>query len=205
MKAPGDILKLKKHYSIDKDQIVIGTIAPFKSQKGLFHLIKIAELVLRQRDNVIFFIAGDGKLRPKLENELKERKIFKYFRLPGFLFDIAPVIDIFDIGLSTALWEGLPQSLIQLRLKKKPLVASNISGNNEVVLQAKNGFLAELPDYKKFSDHLIDLIDNPKLRQDLGNYTAEDFSEWDAKFMVKAQENLYKKLIKTYTENNYEN
>jgi len=190
LKKGSNLASIRKKYNIKDKDFVCGVIAPFKPQKGLFHLIEIASMVLEKRKNVVFFIAGDGKLREEIEHKLKKKGILENFRLPGFIFDIENAIDIFDIGISTALWEGLPQSLIQMRLKKKSIVASNISGNVEVIKHNKNGFLVDVFDYRKFSEKILFLINNEKERERLSNF-KEDFSEWDADFMVKAQERLY--------------
>lgn len=196
-------------YSLEPEDKVCGIIAPFKPQKGLFHLIEIASRVImglkkRNQDNnttakistnVRFIITGDGALRPQIEEKLKEKGIWDYFRLPGFVFDIENAIDTFDIGMSTALWEGLPQSLVQLRLKKKAVVASDIPGNREVIRHGKNGFLVDVKDYDGFSEKVIQLLTDRALCQQLSEYSEEDFSDWNADHMVKVQEELYVTLL----------
>ena len=103
-------------------------------------------------------------------------------------------MDVFDLGISTALWEGLPQSLIQLRLKKKAVVASNIPGNREVIKDNKNGFLVDMFDYETFSERILYMINKDEERERLAGFNEENFSQWDADFMVKEQEKLYKRL-----------
>jgi glycosyltransferase involved in cell wall biosynthesis len=194
--SPGDAAAVRERFNIKASDVVCGIIAPFKPQKGLFHLLEIAALVLaskKNKNNIVFLIAGDGDLRPAIEAKLKEKGIFENFRLPGFVFDIEDVIDIFDIGISTALWEGLPQSLVQLRLKKKPVVASDIPGNREVINDDKNGFLVDVFNYNAFADRVLHLVNNRETRSRLADF-VDDFSEWDADYMVKQQEDLYRSL-----------
>ncbi|HLP58124.1 MAG TPA: glycosyltransferase [Candidatus Deferrimicrobium sp.] len=187
----------REKYDLKADDFVCGIIAPFKPQKGLFHLLEIAAKVLtacKTKRNVVFMITGDGELREALEAKLKEKKIFQQFRLPGFILDIENAIDVFDLGISTALWEGLPQSLIQLRLKKKAIVASDIPGNREVIKENKNGFLVNVQDYETFAERILFLINNDNERERLAHFAEEDLSPWDADNMVKEQENLYERL-----------
>jgi glycosyltransferase involved in cell wall biosynthesis len=196
----GDLLELKKKYNLPDNHFICGVITPFKPQKGLFHLAAIAERVIRKKPATLFFIAGDGEQRPQLENELRRRGIMQNFRMPGFIADVENAIDCFDIGLSTALWEGLPQSLVQLRLKKKAIVASDIPGNREVVCDGGNGYLLPVEDHERFADAIVKLAEDAELRSKLANYENEDFSEWAPEVMVARQEELYQRLlINTWT------
>lgn len=191
------IKALREKYNIHEKDFVCGIIAPFKPQKGLFHLIEIAARVLapgKIKKNILFMITGDGDLREAIEAKLAEKNIAGHFRLPGFVFDIENAVDLFDLGVSTALWEGLPQSLIQLRLKKKAVVASDIPGNREVIKENKNGFLVDVFDYQTFSEKILYLINEDAERERLAGF-EEDFSQWDADYMVEEQEKLYKNLL----------
>ncbi len=192
---PDDLAILKKKYDLPDGHFVCGVVAPFKPQKGLFHLVEIAARVIRQNPEVIFFIAGDGEQRQELENELQRRGIARNFRLPGFIKDVESAMDCFDIGVSTALWEGLPQSLVQLRLKKKAVVASAIPGNSEVIRDGVNGYLVAANDHERFASAILKLTADPVLRKQLGDYDGEDFSEWDVAVMVSRQEELYQRLL----------
>ncbi len=197
----GDISALRKKFDVPAGSFVCGVIAPFKPQKGLFHLVSVAALVVERNPSVLFFIAGDGELRGQLEAELQRRHIAKNFRLPGFVGDVENAMDCFDIGVSTALWEGLPQSLVQLRLKKKAIVASDIPGNREVVFEGGNGFLLPTGNHERFAETILKLAADPGLCLRLGAFNAENFSEWSADVMVARQEELYQRLlVSSWTE-----
>lgn len=188
---------LRARFGIRPNDFVCGVIAPFKPQKGLFHLADIAEKVIAAiagKKNVLFMVTGDGELREPLEKKLKEKGIFEHFRLPGFVFDIENAIDTFDIGVSTALWEGLPQSLVQLRLKKKAVVASDITGNREVIKNKKNGFLVDVFDHDSFAEQIVQVIRDKDTRERFEDYN-DDYSQWDAAYMVHEQEKLYHSLL----------
>ena len=191
----GDPAALKAKYALPDGSFVCGVIAPFKPQKGLPHLAAIAASVIRRNPAVFFFIAGDGELRQELEADLRWRGIAGNFRLPGFIPDVENAMDCFAIGVSTALWEGLPQSLVQLRLKKKAVVASDIPGNREVIRDGENGFVVPVAEHERFADAILRLAADPALCRRLGDFGAEDFGEWSADVMVARQEELYQRLL----------
>lgn len=189
-----DISALKKKYKINRGDFICGIIAPYKPQKGLHHVIEIADLITRTTKNIVFFIAGDGELRKKLETEIQQKNLSQFFRMPGFILNIAPVIEMFDCGLSCALWEGLPQSIVQMRMKKKPVVISDIPGHREIISNNLNGFLIKTGDYELFKKRILQLKDRPEVRKIIGNF-QENFDEWNAEFMVYRQQELYLKLM----------
>jgi glycosyltransferase involved in cell wall biosynthesis len=190
----------KKKYQLEEDSFVCGIIAPFKPQKGLLHLLDIADLVVRENPRVIFFLAGDGEQRPQLEAEIERRGMARNFRLPGFIDNIESVMDCFDVGVSTALWEGLPQSLVQLRLKKIAVVASDIPGHREVIRDGCNGCLVPVDNHPLFANVILQLAQNRELRERWALFADEDFSEWDGARMVRLQEDLYQRLWSEHIE-----
>jgi glycosyltransferase involved in cell wall biosynthesis len=190
-----DAAAWKEKYDVPAGSFVCGVIAPFKPQKGLFHLLDIAARVISKNPAVLFVVAGDGEQRRELEAELARRGIAQNFRLPGFLPDVENAMDCFHIGVSTALWEGLPQSLVQLRLKKKAVVASDIPGNREVIRDGLNGLIVPVTDHEGFASAILKLAADPVLRERLSGYDGEDFSAWEAAEMVARQEELYRRLL----------
>jgi glycosyltransferase involved in cell wall biosynthesis len=191
---PADGPGCRQRFDVPAGRPLVGIIAPFKPQKGLFHLTEIAARVIQKRPDVLFLIAGDGEQRSAIEADLARRGISANFRLPGFIPDIENAISLFTIGVSTALWEGLPQSLVQMRLMKKALVVSDIPGNREVVRQGENGFVVPLVDPDAFAARILRLLEDEALRTRLG-LCPDDFSEWDADLMVRRQEALYLRLL----------
>ncbi len=193
--APGDAAAARARFRLPAGAFVCGVVAPFKPQKGLLRLAEVAERVVARNRAVHFLVAGDGEGRPQLEAELLRRGIAENFRLPGFIADVENAMDAFDIGVSTALWEGLPQSLVQLRLKKKAIVASDIPGNREVVRHGENGFLVSWDDAEGLAAAILALAGDSQLRRRLERFSGEDFSPWSAASLVAGQEELYQRLL----------
>lgn len=194
-RARGDARAARARFGLPADAFVCGVIAPFKPQKGLLRLARIAARAVAVEPRIHFLVAGDGAQRPQLEAELARLGIAAHVRLPGFIRDVENAMDAFDIGVSAALWEGLPQSLVQLRLKGKAVVASDIPGNREVVRHGENGFLVPADDIEGFAASILRLARDEDLRRRLGEFAGEDFGEWSAETLVTRQEELYQRLL----------
>jgi glycosyltransferase involved in cell wall biosynthesis len=82
-----------------------------------------------------------------------------------------------------------------LRLKKKAVVASDIPGNREVIRDGVNGYLVPINDHECFASAILKLAADKCLREKLGGFKDEDFSEWAAAKMVSRQEELYQRLL----------
>ncbi|HDP94770.1 MAG TPA: glycosyltransferase family 1 protein [Candidatus Aminicenantes bacterium] len=190
--------EVRRRFQLGDKALAIGVVAPFKPQKNLLQVVEVAKMVCAHEPGAVFFLAGDGALRSRLESAVGRAGLQSSFRMPGFLHDLSTVMDAFDLGLSTALWEGLPQSLVQMRLKQLPVVASRIPGNSEVIRHGENGFLAAPKDTAEYVRHILQLSGNPGLRKRLGQ-VPEDFSAWDAEHMVQSQAHLYDQLLSNNT------
>jgi glycosyltransferase involved in cell wall biosynthesis len=190
----GNNREIRQRFNIAQDQFVCGVIAPFKPQKNLFSVIEVAARVVKTNPKIVFFVCGDGKQRCLLEQKIRQAGLTENVCLPGFIREIETIIPMFDIGLSMALWEGLPQSLVQLRLAKKAVVASDIPGNTEVIKNNCNGYLVPVHDTGQFAEKIINLFDRAEERKRLEIF-ADDFSDWEGEVMVKKQQELYLRLV----------
>jgi glycosyltransferase involved in cell wall biosynthesis len=96
--------------------------------------------------DIDFVWIGDGELR----HELTAKNI----SITGWLTDAAIVskhLCGLDVYMQTSLWEGLPYAVVEAMSKNKPVVATNVIGNKDVVVHGETGFLftdiAELDGY----------------------------------------------------------
>lgn len=79
---------------------------------------------------------GDGELNAALTAPNIE--------ITGWLFDEQEVyaqLNTLDVYMQTSLWEGLPMALLEAMVFKKPIVATNVIGNKDVVQHGTTGFL----------------------------------------------------------------
>jgi glycosyltransferase involved in cell wall biosynthesis len=110
--------------------------------------------------------------------------------------DAAKLFADSDIILSTSENEGMPIALIEAQLASKPVVATNVGGVAEVVINNKTGFVT-----RKITEDLAKalekLINSKPLRTAQGKAaTAHATKAFSVEKMIKAHVSLYKKLSK---------
>ncbi len=143
---------------IRDDEIVIGVVGRLHPQKGHVYLIRSAQNILSECKNIRFVFAGDGDLREELERMIKANGMDKYFIFLGYREDIPDVLKAFDIFVLPSLYEGLPNVILEAMATGKPVVATDVDGSKEAVLDGVTGYLVPKRDTGKLSEKLIELI-----------------------------------------------
>lgn len=156
-------------------------VARFEPVKNHRQLIEAAAL-LRDR-GVVFelLLVGDGVLRAPTEALVREHKLTEQVQFLGYRADVPALTIGADICVLTSLKEGLPRAIIEAAAAGRPMVATDVIGNRDVIVDGKTGFLVPLGDPAKLADRLQVLIAQPALRGRLGaearEHAAQNFDE----------------------------
>tara|TARA_Y100000389_G_C17406466_1_gene488359 strand:- start:501 stop:1355 length:855 start_codon:yes stop_codon:yes gene_type:complete len=127
--------KIKKKTTTKKN-IHVGLIARLESVKGTHIFIEAANIL--KNKNINFFIGGDGHLEGDLKKLSKKNKKIKFV---GNVFNPLNFIKNLDILVVPSIREPLGIVNIEAGLCKIPVVASNIDGIPEVVINNYSGIL----------------------------------------------------------------
>jgi glycosyltransferase involved in cell wall biosynthesis len=173
---------------------VVGMVACFKRQKNPVDFIRLAGAVLSETTDVEFVLAGDGELRPQVEEAVRSLGLEGKVRLLGWRRDVAEIIPSLDVLVLTSLWEGLPRVFPQAMAAAVPIVAYRVDGAPEAVTDGVNGFLVDPGDFREASRKVVRLLGDPGLAASLGRAGSLRAAEFDADRMVREQEALYERL-----------
>ncbi|MBN1851624.1 MAG: glycosyltransferase family 4 protein [Pirellulales bacterium] len=151
------------------DDVIISFLGRLDNQKHPLSLPTIAaELDARSIEHPWkIVVAGEGPLQGALEKAIAKAGVSHRIHIVGWQSSPINLLHATDILLLPSLWEGLPRVLIEAHAAGVPCVASNISGNREVVTE-ETGRLVDPKDASVFADALALLIDNPFLRKKMG-------------------------------------
>ena len=141
----------------------------------------VLKKVIQEMPNVVFYWAGDGPYRDKIISELGKFQNFKWLgslKYPNEIRDFLSEIDVYALasGLDMA-----PHTILEAQLMEKPVVATNVGGIPELIMDNETGFLIEKGNVEKWIEKLSLLINDPELCKRIGSkgkeFTKEKF-EW---------------------------
>lgn len=132
----------RTHVPRDVHVLSVGNLRPEKDHVALIEAAaRLVPEFRGQSKTISFSIAGDGPERPRLEKAIAASGLSDHVRLLGTRSDVAALMSQADLLAQPSRSEGLPITLIEAGMSGLPMVASDVGGCSEVVVEGKNGLL----------------------------------------------------------------
>ena len=148
---------------------VLCSVGKLIEVKGYERLIKVHKKLIDNGYLNNLIIVGEGSERGKLENLITYLKCTDTVKLYGYKKNPYVYMNSSDIYVSSSYTEGLPTVLIEAMLLKKPIIATNCTGNNEVLGYGKYGVLTE-----NSEEGLYDAIKDILIKEDCNYFSLYD-------------------------------
>jgi glycosyltransferase involved in cell wall biosynthesis len=184
-----------REWNIPEDKVIVGMVACFKSQKSPVDFIDVAARVLKETDRAHFVMVGDGELRPAIEARINELGVAGKVTLLGWRQDMPEVYRNMDIVMLTSLWEGLPCVFFEAMACELPIVATDVDGARDAIVEGGNGFLHQPHNIEGMAKSAIRLIQDPALRETMGRLGKSRVMEFDISTSVATLEAAYQKHL----------
>ena len=186
------VLRKKQGYS-DNDFLMIypADFSYRKNQKMLFDALK---LVLQKHKNVKLLLPGALDGADLCKRYCDEIGISDYVDYLGYRRDIYDFDGMSDISLSSSRQEGLPINLIEAMALGNPIVATDVRGNNDLVLDGKNGYLVKLNDSETMAKRICTLIENRELVNEFGNTALQMVERYGVDNIISEMLNIYNSI-----------
>jgi glycosyltransferase involved in cell wall biosynthesis len=140
----------------------------------------------------VLLIVGDGPLRTELESLTANLQLQDHIKFLGARSDIPELLSVMDVFVLSSFSEGLSLTLIEACAAAKPIVATNVGGNAEIVEHESNGLLVPSDRSEALAKAILEILtDEVKARL----MVEKGRKKFDEKFtldvMVKKYEDLY--------------
>jgi glycosyltransferase involved in cell wall biosynthesis len=184
----------KTQLGIPADHLLIGTIAAMAGHKDYPTLLRAARIVCDRLERVTFCAVGDGSEREKIVRLQQELGLTERFILTGYRTDVGYFLKSFDIFVLASKQEGLGTSLLDAQALGVPVVACHSGGIPEIIEHGQNGLLVPAQDEQALAASLIKLASEPSLRATLGKNALQSVQQFDIKYTIEQNMQLYENL-----------
>lgn len=187
-----DSSDLRHLLGVPEDAFVVGCVARFFYQKNPLDFMKISKNLIHQNDKMHFIWVGTGEMMEEMKDWCKTAGILDHMHFVGHQKNVDIYLQAFDVFLSTSHYEGLPYTLVEAMRASCPIVASDVIGNNEVVVEGVNGYLYPPGDVKHAVGAVMSLYESPELRSQMKQSTYKRFeSLFTIEMMIGKIEETY--------------
>jgi glycosyltransferase involved in cell wall biosynthesis len=174
----------------------IGAIGLLIERKGYQYLVAALPKVLEKYPESELIIAGEGDFRPVLERQIRELGLQNKVRLLGRQADIRYWLEQMDLFVLPSLIEGFPTVIIESMARGVPVVASDIPGNDELILDRETGWLVRARSSDELADTILRAFADPLLYEKVSAQAFERAQELTIENAAKEYAALYEQLIK---------
>jgi len=192
-------VKIKNDLSIPENVRIVGTIGKLSSpQKNIPLFLKAAGRISSQFSDVRFLVVGSGKLLDDMKDFSHKLGISEKVHFTGEREDIPEILKLLDVFVLSSYKEGLPNVIMEAMAAGKPVVATDVGGVSELVMDEETGFLVPSNNVEKLSQAVIRLLESSNIAERMGEKGKERIEKFFLiDRMVKQTEKLYLSLFKT--------
>jgi glycosyltransferase involved in cell wall biosynthesis len=155
--------------ALSADDCIVTTICRLYRPRDFQTLLYAFRRVQDALPHAHLLIVGDGPLRAQVEQWVQSLALQNHVHLLGMRRDVPQILAATNIFvLSSRGWEGLPLTVLEAMASSLPVVASDVGGTREAVINQQTGYLFPPGDMVALADHLQTLASDPALAQQMG-------------------------------------
>lgn len=189
-----DRAAVRAELGLDARTLAVGNVAALAPHKAQDDLLHAAQRVLAKRDDVRFFIVGEGSLRADLESLARSLGVASRVTFTGFRTDALDLLRAFDVFAMSSYLEGLGTSIMDAQVLGVPVVATRTGGIPELVEDGVTGLLAPPRHPEAFAAALLRILDDGSLREACAETARIRSSRYDYRTMVDKTLDVYQDL-----------
>ena len=160
--------------------------------------LRAASHVAKEMPEVSFLMAGEGELTESLRVLSCDLGLDQNVVFLGRCDLVAELLSISDICVLSSKAEGFSNSILEYMAAARPVVATDVGGAREAIIEGTTGFLVPSGDDRQLADRLMRLLKEPARAREMGLAGRQRVEEkFSCEAQVRATENLYGKLLTT--------
>ena len=179
--------------------IIAAVVSRMLKDKGVREVVFAARELKRRNVQVEIWLVGDPDIENPTSlsrNELDQWAAEGCIRWRGHQSDIASIWAQAHIALLPSYHEGMPKALLEAAACGRPMIASDVPGCNELVVDGENGLLVPIRDWVQLADAIQLLAGSQKLRAKLGRAARETIcADYGQQKILESTQMLYQRAL----------
>jgi glycosyltransferase involved in cell wall biosynthesis len=175
------------------------SVARLSAVKDPLTLLRATQRVIECEPDFQLDLVGDGPLRANVEAEIARLHLERAVRVHGTLDDVRAVLAGASFFVLSSTSEGVSMTLLEAMATGLPVVATNVGGTPEVVVDGTTGLLVPPREPKALADAMLWMSRHPEARQRMGVAARRRVEErFSMQHTIDAYERLYRRAIETH-------
>lgn len=178
------------------DNIIrIISVGRFVAQKDYFTALDVIAQLCESYPKIRYQIVGYGELEEIIHKKVEKLGIDNFVEVHINPNNISKLLENADIYLSTSIFEGTSNSIMEAMNANLPIIATNVGDNYKLIEDKKNGFLTDIKDVKAITSAISYLIVDNSKRLQMGKYSKQHLLDH---YSVDKFRERYLQLIEKY-------
>ena len=184
----------RKELGVEIDERVVIVVANLIKYKGHLDFLKAAKKVMDKIPKTRFLLVGEDRgIQKHLEWKCHELGISSQVKFMGQRNDIPQLLALSELSVLPSHEEGFSNTILESMAAGLPVVATNVGGNPEAVLDGKTGWLVPPENPTVMAEKIIDLLSNPERARSWGEQGRKRVKKlFTVEEMVKNHLELYR-------------
>jgi glycosyltransferase involved in cell wall biosynthesis len=189
---------MRTSFGIGANVPLFGTVARISPQKGLPYLVQAMAHVRSALPNAQLLIVGKGEKTDELRAQIVELGLENCITLLGARTDVMDIVDALDVFVLPSLWEGLPTVVLEAMLLATPVVATDVPGTRDLILDGQTGLLVPARDPDALAKAMIQQYVEQQRAAEMTQEAIQHAEQFAMRHTVKRYETLYHQLYERY-------
>lgn len=166
----------RRAFGLGDEDLVVGFVGRLVGEKGILELLEAMKIASSTLPRLVLLVAGDSSTAG--DRDRRTQVLVRSFvddpALPfrvvftGWIDNLEVMMQAIDVFALPSYREGMPRSIIEAMAGGKPVVATDIRGCREEVVEGETGYLVPVGDSRVLARRLTEVLSDPGLARRMG-------------------------------------